>query len=69
MHLAYRDAGEPGRAADALEAYLAEAPADMDNRVNLEARVETLRAQAQSQGAGESAGPEVAEGGGSGVLA
>lgn len=49
VHVAYRDAGEPGRAAAALERFLTEAPPDLADRANLEARLESLRSQARDR--------------------
>jgi len=45
IYVAWRDAGEPGRAADALARYLEEVP-DARDRVTLEARLRSLREQA-----------------------
>jgi tetratricopeptide (TPR) repeat protein len=51
MYVAYRDAGQPGRAADALARYLDAVP-DARDRVTLEARLRSLQAQAAGSGDG-----------------
>ena len=48
IYLAWRDAGRPGLAAEALADYLETRGSDDPGRLNLEARLRTLRAQAQA---------------------